>query len=452
MKFNGKKVLIIGMARSGRAAARILVKRGAIVTIADRKGRNELSELDKLEENNITIFAGAYPPVARGSYDLIIVSPGVPLDIEPVETARKSAIPVIGELELAYLIAPDNVEMYAITGTNGKTTTTALLQDILVREGREAVAGGNIGNPLTAVVDNMQAGVISVEVSSFQLETIIHFKPHISCILNITPDHLDRHKTMDAYINAKAKIFANQNKNDYAILNYEDVSIRNLAEKCPASIIFFSTDRYLEQGISIKNGNIHISWKNEQIEICGVEEAKLRGKHNLENMLCASGMAWAAGVRPQVIKESLQNFPGVRHRMEEVGIYDDVMYINDSKATNPDSAIKALDSFEQPIVLIAGGRNKGSDFADLANVIKSKVRELILVGEASDEIKRAVMDVGFKNIHEVKGFSKAVCAAREMAQPGEVVLLSPACASWDMFDSYEQRGDLFCQIVHSFGR
>lgn len=449
MNFKNKKVLVIGMARSGIAAAQVLSKRGALVTACDIKTPDMIQDtIDQLIRSNIEVWAGSYPDVRKGSYDLVVVSPGVPLDIEPVQKAYNLNLPVIGEVELAYLLKKPQLQMYGITGTNGKTTTTALLQSILNRNGEKSAAGGNIGMPLTVLVDSMEEGVISVEVSSFQLETIDVFKPHICGILNITPDHLDRHKTMEAYIKAKANIFANQNANDFTILNYEDEILRDFSLHTKAKVIYFSTDRVLDEGIFVKDGLITGKINNKVINICKVNEVTLKGKHNLENILCATAMALAANVKPENIASVLKSFKGVRHRMEEVLTHNGVTYINDSKATNPESAIKALESFNQPIILIAGGRNKGSKFDNFAEVVIKNTKALILLGEAKEEIKSAVMAENYKNIYEVDNINEAVRLASELAEPGNVVLLSPACASWDMFDSYEQRGDIFCELVH----
>ena len=450
MDFENKKVLVVGMARSGLAAAEVLHKRGAEVTACDQKTDEQVGSVkNELEAIGITTHYQSYPEVSSQHFDILILSPGVPLDIRPVKEAFKQGIPVIGELELAYLLKAEPVQMYAVTGTNGKTTTTSLLQCMLAEDGRNSISGGNIGVPLTKLVDNMAEGTISVEVSSFQLETIIDFKPHICGMLNITPDHLDRHKTIELYANIKSRIFANQTDNDYAVLNYEDNRIRSMASRCRPRVVFFSTDRVLKEGAFIQNKQIIVAIDDQKTEICKVDEVLLRGKHNLENILCAAAMAFVAGVKPDIIRKSLLSFPGVRHRMEETALIEGCLYINDSKATNPDSVIKALQAFDQPVILIAGGRNKGFDFSVLAQEIHKRVKALIILGEAKQEIKTAVIERGFKNIYEVEDLAAAVNKTQELAAKGDVVLLSPACASWDMFPSYEHRGDEFCQLVYS---
>ncbi|MGE5418152.1 MAG: UDP-N-acetylmuramoyl-L-alanine--D-glutamate ligase [Acidobacteriota bacterium] len=445
--FAGNSVLVIGMARSGVAAAVALAKRGAVVAIYDRKTPDQLPDEVKMLSPGVEILNGNVPPITR-AYDLAIVSPGISLESPAVMTVKEQGIPIMGEVELAYLIKSDAVKLIAITGTNGKTTTTALVANILKTGGIESAAAGNIGVALVSVVDSMQHGIIAVEVSSFQLETIEKFHPVCSGIINITPDHLDRHKTMENYAAIKARVFENQTDAEYTFINLEDPWLNKMSAPC--KLRYFSTDRVLKQGVWVEDGSLYVNLENQVERVCGVSELRLRGKHNLENSLCAVGMARAVGVDIEVIRQSLMTFGGVRHRLEEAGRIDGVLYINDSKGTNPDSTIKALESFAEPIVLIAGGRNKGSDFSVLAELIKEKVKALVLVGEAKSIIKEAVQKAGVDNIFEVDTFEDAVIKARKQAVSGDVVLLSPACASWDMFNNYEERGDLFCDIVQSF--
>ncbi len=450
MDFSGKRILVVGLARSGLSAINVLSKRGAVLSACDSKSAEKLEQKYlELKDLGVKLYTGSYPQVDSGDYDLLVVSPGVPLQIAPIRQAYEAGIPVIGEVELAFLLKAGGVEIYAITGTNGKTTTTALLQFIMETAGKKAYSGGNIGIPLTALLDQLEEGVIAVEMSSFQLDTSIDFRPHICGLLNITPDHLDRHGSMESYIAAKAKIFARQDSSDYAIFNYEDESLRKMAEFCPSQVIFFSSERILEEGAFVEDGTITVRLNSKRQPICPVAELLLRGRHNLENILCAVLMAYIGGAQTEAIRLALKTFKGVRHRMEEVAVHNGIIYINDSKATNPESVMRALESFSEPIILIAGGRNKGSQFNILAQYIKAKVKELILLGEAKQDLKAAVIDAGFENIHEVEGLEAAVAKSYELARKGDVVMLSPACASWDMFANYEQRGDLFCEAVRS---
>ncbi len=448
MCFSGKRILVVGLARSGMAAIDALHKRGAILTAYDAKASEQLeTEIKKLKDMGVAVYMGVNPPLSGESLDMLVVSPGVPLGIALIQEAYTLGIPVIGELELAYRIKSEQVEMFAITGTNGKTTTTALLQDIMERDGRKSAAGGNIGVALCSLVDEMDSGVIIAEVSSFQLETAVTFRPHICGILNITPDHIDRHKNIEEYTRIKSKLFGQQEAGDFLILNYEDERVRGYNCLAKSQLIYYSTEQILPEGVFVENNFIFIARDGKKDPIASLDNTLLRGKHNLENILCAVAMAWVAGVNGEVIEESLNTFKAVRHRLEEVALHRGVLYVNDSKGTNPDSTIKALEAFEQPIVLIAGGRAKGGSYDEVARLMAARIKGLVLLGEAKDLLKSAVMDYGFKNIYEVDDFPSAVYKASQMADPGDVVLLSPACASWDMFPSYEHRGDLFCELV-----
>ncbi len=449
MDFNGRKVLVIGLAISGTAAVDLLLNRGAEVDGYDYKDTRELQErMAGVASRGARMFTGDnWPPFGEKVYELAVVSPGVPLDAPIVLAALAGGVRVIGELELAYLAKDPRVEIYAITGTNGKTTTTSLLEHIFRKSGRQAIAGGNIGVALSQLVQAFPKGLIVTEASSFQLDTIQSFHAHISGIINITPDHLDRHKNMMNYIKAKAQIFVNQDEQDFLVLNFEDKVVREMANYARSNIVYFSTERVLNRGVYVRDGVVTFTYGDQQQQICPVKELSLRGKHNLENILCAVGISCLAGLEPESIGAALRDFPGVRHRLEEIALFEGILYINDSKGTNPDSTIKALESFEQPVVLIAGGRDKGSDFSKLSRLIASNVKALVLLGEAREKIKQAVLDEGFKEIYEVSDLIEAVARSRELANSGEVVLLSPACASWDMFRSYEERGDLFREEV-----
>ena len=443
-----KKILVIGAARSGCAVARFLSEKGALVTLTDGKPAEQLGEvLETLKDCPIRFVLGAEPEIKAGSFHYGVISPGVPLNIPLVKKLKRAKIPVTGELEVAYQYCRS--KLAAITGTNGKTTTTSLVGQIFLDAGATTFVGGNIGLPLVSAVENHSPGdVIVAEVSSFQLETIEAFRPNAAVILNITPDHLDRHKTMKAYTRAKARIFENQTGDDFTILNYDDARVRKLAIKTPGRVVFFSQKTELDQGVFVKNGFITVKRDAEFYNVIRTDDIYIKGKHNLENALAATAAAFCLGVAPESIGRTLQTFTGVAHRLEFVRETGGVAYINDSKGTNPDSTIKALEAYHQPILLIAGGKNKGSDFTKLAKLIKKKVKYLILVGEAAPAIQSAVEAQGFSRVYHAADFPETVYLAHKLAQPGDLVLLSPACASWDMFHDYEERGDLFKKLVH----
>jgi len=450
MKLKGKKVLVVGAGKSGLAVSRFLVKKGASVVLTDA-GNPVIpeGELDKLAAEGVKLSLGGYPEVEWGGFDLVVMSPGVPLTVEPARSALRAGIPVTGELELAYCFT--RAPIVAITGTNGKTTTTTLLGAIFKNAGKNTMVGGNIGRPLIEEVDQYGPGdVIVAEVSSFQLETTGIFKPKVGIILNITPDHLDRHGNMENYVAAKARIFAKQGPDDFTVLNYDDPLTAALQGKSRGQIIFFSRHKELENGVYVHEGKILTKLNGSLEIICETGEIKIPGAHNLENALAAVAAAKAMGLENNVITSTLREFGGVSHRLEFVAEINGVQYINDSKGTNPDASIKALEAYDKPIVLIAGGKNKGSDFREFAEKVKERVRVLIVLGQSAGMIADAARAAGFWNILYAGDFKEAVCLARQAARPGEIVLLSPACASWDMFRSYEERGDLFKEIVMSF--
>jgi len=447
--FSGCRTLVIGLGISGLGAVKVLCRREALVSVYDDRtidafARELIDELDRLK---VEVFAGQFPEVVNDSYDLIVVSPGIPKELEILEQARLAGVPVIGEVELAYRVKAKEVEFLGITGTNGKTTTTALLHHLFLTAGMEAVLGGNIGFSLAAQVDLMPDGIICAELSSFQLDTIVDFQVRIGAVLNITPDHLDRHKTMEAYIEAKANILKNQHGKQSFILNYDDLAVRKLADRCCGKAFFFSLEEALAEGVYKENGQVVINWNNNKTIVADLNTLSLRGRHNLENILCATGMAYLYGLPLEAIAKGIQTFKAVRHRMEEAGVIEGVLYINDSKATNTQSSINALNAFSEPVVLIAGGRGKGADFSLWAQAVKEKAEALIVLGEDKIKIKNAVINTGFTNIYEVENLNQGFALAAKLAEPGGVVLLSPACASWDMFANYEERGDLFCRLV-----
>jgi UDP-N-acetylmuramoylalanine--D-glutamate ligase len=378
--------------------------------------------------------------------DIVIVSPGVPFDAPPLLEAKNKHIPVWSEMEFAsrFTKAP----MVAVTGTNGKTTTTSLLGQIFSDSGISTFVGGNIGVPFILKAEEMgEEDVAVLELSSFQLETTDTFKPRVSLILNITPDHIDRHGTYEGYIDAKAKIFANQDNTDWLILNANDPETRKLAERANTRVLFFSSTHNLNEGFCVHDGYIIARIDGKTTEIIKTDDLMIKGSHNLENALAAVGAAWVMGIGAETLAHSLRTFPGVPHRLEPVLTHKGVLYINDSKGTNPDASIKALEAYNNPIILIAGGKSKGSDFLPFAERINMRVKQLVLVGQAAGEIEEAIKKVGYTRYHCVQTFRDAVNKAAELASEGDIVLLSPACASFDMFNSYEHRGDVFKELV-----
>ena len=441
----GQKVLVIGAARSGLASAEFLAKQGNQVILTDMKQQESMADLAQL---GVSFLWGVQPDVASIEPDYIVMSPGVPLSIPPVVYAKAHNIPVIGELELAYRSC--KAPFVAITGTNGKTTTTTLAGELLKKTGRNVFVGGNIGVPLASyAADLSQDDVVVAEVSSFQLESIDTFAPHLALMINLTPDHLDRHGNMETYLACKANIFANQTEQDYLILNYDDAALRSLAGTSKGKVLFFSQKHILEEGVYLDGQDVVLRLNEESVVICREDEIAIKGKHNLENAMGAILLAYLSGVSVVDIRQVLMQFQGVAHRLEPVRSYNGVLYVNDSKGTNPDSTIKAIEAYDNPLVLILGGLNKGSDFAQLAALVKARVRSAVVLGEAKDSIIQALQQAGFDHYTAADTFEEAVRVAAAQAEQGDVVLLSPACASWDMFKSYEERGDLFKQIVNS---
>lgn len=448
MDLYGKKILVVGLGKSGLAASRVLREKGAMVTACDIRSIKELgSSVDRLVDKGVKVVHG-YPTVTKKNTDLVVTSPGVPKTEPPLVEAKKAGIPVWGELELAYRFSPS--PFIGITGTNGKTTTTALVGEILKKNRYPSIVGGNIGLPLVEeVVRLTPEHIVVAEVSSFQLENIEKFRCRVAVVLNLTPDHLDRHYSLEGYLAAKAEILKNQQPEDYVVLNYDNLLTRMLAERATAQVVFISQQQILERGVYVKDKQIVINLDGEEKPVIPVDEIRIRGTHNLENALAAVACTRVLGIEEEVIAQTLRDFAGVEHRLEFVTEVDGVQYINDSKATNPDAVIKALEAFPNPLILIAGGKNKGYDFTELAAKIKERVKALVLVGQAEPEIREAVEKTGFKNIHSAATFEEAVITASSLAEAGDVVLLSPACASWDMFKSFEERGDLFKKIVYS---
>ena len=439
-EFRGKRVTVVGMARSGVAAARALHALGARVTITDRKPLDQLREQTAaLGTPEIAVEAGGHPERIFTGADLVVLSPGVP-KIPPVAAALARGVKVIGELELGWLLA--DAPFVGITGTNGKSTVTTLVGLMLRKAGKRTLVAGNIGNALTEDVPQL-AGQdwIVVELSSFQLEDIDTFRPRVASILNVTQDHLDRYATLEEYAAAKARIFLNQQPGDTLVLNFDDPLVAAMARRARSQVVPFSRVEKRRDGACIENGMLLV--RDEAV--CPVGDIRITGLHNLENALAAAAMALAAGADRASVAAVLREFPGLEHRLEFVREKDGVAYINDSKGTNVGAVVKSVESFTQPVILIAGGLDKGSDFSPLADLFRRKVRLLILIGKAAEAMASALG----RSTETVfaKTLPDAVKLGRERAQRGDVVLLSPACASFDMFRDFEDRGRQFKDAV-----
>lgn len=443
-----RNVLVIGLGKSGIAALQAMLKLGANVFVQDSKPAEEIEPqlLAFLEGRGVTCYFGK-DPEDMSIFDVLVLSPGVSPDLEFIAKAREAGAEIIGELEIAYRIGRGN--FIAITGTNGKTTTTTLVGEIFKKAREKTYVVGNIGvavisKALTAEEDSW----LITETSSFQLETIRYFKPVVSAILNLTPDHMDRHKTMENYGKAKARIFENQDESQYLVINYDDKTCFDLAKDCKAKIVPFSRKESLDFGAFVQDGVLVIkNEKGELIRLCRAEELSIPGTHNLENALAGAAIAYFAGIDPQVIAEALVEFQGVEHRIEFCGQVDGVRFVNDSKGTNPDAAIKAVEAIDGGIVLIAGGYDKGSSFEELIRSFDGKVKHMVLLGKTAPKIKETAEKLGFTNAEIMKDMEECVKEGFRLAEPGDTVLLSPACASWDMYTGFEQRGSHFKNCV-----
>ncbi len=456
----GARVTVVGLARSGVAAARLLQEAGALVTVADRKNREELvSVLGSLDQPGTRLVLGRNYESALDQAELVVISPGVPYRSEALERVRRRGVKVISELDLAsrFLSAP----ILAVTGTNGKSTTVTLIGKMLQASGKRTFVGGNLGTAISeAAVQSLQAmkmgrpcpyDALVVEVSSFQLETIEQFHPWIAAILNVTVDHQDRYESIDEYIAAKNRIFENQTPSDYALFNLDDPRVAALRRHAKASVLGFTRTATLPSdlagGTYLDRDRIMTTVAGRAQEICARSEVKIIGTHNLENAMVAATYALLSGCSPSIIRQVLREFPGLEHALEIVHERRGIRFINDSKGTNVDATLKALESIDQPIWLIAGGRDKGGDFSRLAPAIRRRVKRLILIGEAAPLIAKAME--GYREIERAGTLKQAVEWAASGADAGDVVLLSPACASFDMFTDYQDRGRQFKALARS---
>ncbi len=446
-----KRVLIIGMARSGIAAAQLLCRYGAIPLLNDRKTAEELGEgMTALRALPCEWHLGEAPEALLEQSDVLLISPGIAIDAPIVRLAKEKGIMVTGELETAALLAEGT--LVALTGTNGKTTTVSLLGEIYRAAGRIAYVAGNIGYPLSAAaMQSRKEDVLVAEVSSFQLETTRDFHPSVAAVLNVTEDHLNRHYTLENYAAVKRHIFDAQTARDTAVLNFDDPACRAMAEGLKARVAWFSRTQEVPQGAYVSGGKVTVRWEGKEQPICAAEEIYIPGPHNLENALAAAMMAYASGVPAAVIRHALRTFKGVEHRIEFVRELDGVKWYNDSKGTNVDSTVKAVQTMRAPTVLILGGSDKHVSFDGLAREIlhSGQIVSVVLCGATAPQIEKALREAGYTALYQAERYPEAVALCRRLAVPGGNVLLSPACASFDQFSDYEQRGRVFKELVNA---
>ncbi|MBR3772423.1 MAG: UDP-N-acetylmuramoyl-L-alanine--D-glutamate ligase [Clostridium sp.] len=448
MRVTGKYVLVVGTGKSGIASSGLLTKQGAKVILFDGNEALEKEQIQAKVGEGVEVVLGNLSRELEEKIELVVLSPGVSIDIPMVENFRKNNVRIWGEIELAYHFAKGRVA--AITGTNGKTTTTSLVGEIMKAYYESVYVVGNIGNPYTDIaMETTDDSVVVAEISSFQLETIEEFHPTVSAILNITPDHLNRHHTMECYIDTKFAITKNQTADEYCVLNYEDEVLRKRADSLTVNTIFFSSQRILEKGIYLDE-NQDIIYKDEDIvKVCNVHDLKLLGAHNYENVMAAVAIAVKIGVPMDVIRKAICDFVAVEHRIEFVVEKNGVAFYNDSKGTNPDAAIKGIQAMVRPTLLIGGGYDKGGDFTEWIEAFDGKVKLLVLIGQTREKIANTAKKCGFDKIVFAESLEEAVNICYENAESGDAVLLSPACASWGMFPNYEVRGKEFKELAKS---
>jgi UDP-N-acetylmuramoylalanine--D-glutamate ligase len=447
---NGKRVLVVGLGKSGVASALFLQQQGAKVTVSDSKQEDQLrNEIPVLLDKGITVESGGHGERTFRQQDLIVISPGVPVNAPVLEPARKLGIPIIGEVELAtrYLKG----RLVAITGSNGKTTTTALAGEVLKVGGFSTLVGGNIGTPAISLVpESTDESYTVLEISSFQLETIEAFHAKIAVTLNVTPDHLDRHGTFQAYWEAKRRIFENQTASDYAVLNADDPEAAKMAEGLRAQLRWFSRKKEVEVGAFVRSQKVFYKDAKGEREVMSLEDMQLKGAHNVENVLAAVAIGSILGIEPVKIREAVRNFKAVEHRLEFVANVGGVDYYNDSKATNVDATIKALESFPRNIHIILGGKDKGSDYTVLKPLLRERAKRVYTIGAAAEKIESHLGDI--VPLTRAVTLDVAVRKAAETASSGDVVVLAPACASFDQFSSYEHRGKVFKDLVQQLSK
>ncbi len=444
MDLAGKKVLVVGLARTGLATVRFLKEKGARVSATELRPRQEMEETARdMEEAGVVVEWGGHSLETFLCQDLIVLSPGVDLALSPVQEALRRGVQVVSELELAYHFV--SAPLIGVTGTNGKTTTTLLIGEMLKEEGKRVGVGGNVGEPLILFADGEgRWDVLVVEISSFQLEGVAAFRPSLALLLNVTEDHLDRYPRYEDYIEAKARIFLNQTAQDRAILNRDDPVVMSLSKRVKARKIFFSTKERLAEGASSDGDTIYLRGEGME-ETYSLSKAPLKGAHNVENMTAAAAAARFAGAGPEAIQRAIDRFKGLEHRLEFVREVGGVRFYNDSKGTNVGSVVKSLESFREPVILIAGGKDKKGDLSPLKGLIRERVKRLILIGEAKERMARELGTT--TDTAEAETLEEAVSIAFRSSRPGEVVLLSPACSSFDMFQDYKERGRVFKEAV-----
>jgi UDP-N-acetylmuramoylalanine--D-glutamate ligase len=447
----GRTVAVVGLGRSGVAAARLVRRLGARVLASDSNARASLSaDARQLEGDGCRLWDGGHPAAAFADADLVVVSPGVPLSLPALAPVKARGVPIIGELELGWRVM--EADFIAITGTNGKTTTTALTFELLNQGARPTLVGGNIGTPLSEhALDFPAEGIVVAEVSSFQLEATARFQPRVAAVLNVTPDHLDRHGSFEGYVEAKARIFANQTSADIAVLNADDPVAASLGRLARGRVLWFSRRQAVEPGVFVRDGWIVATLDGRDLAIAPASAITLRGQHNVENVLAATACALWAGMTPAAIRRGIAAFRAVAHRIERVQDQGGVVFYNDSKGTNVASTIKALESFTEPVILIAGGTGKGQDFGPLGEAARGRVRHAVLIGADREQLRGPLVAAGV-GTEDAASMEEAVRRARAAARVGEVVLLSPACASFDMFQNFEHRGDVFKAAVRALAR
>lgn len=448
MNVKGKEVMVAGAGKSGIAAAKLLLALGAKVILFDQnESCDKQRVMDELASDNASIMIGTPKEEQLQQVVLLVMSPGISIEAPFTALFRNNNIPIWSEVELAYQFGKGRLA--AITGTNGKTTTTTLVGEIMKAYYDSVFVVGNIGTPYTKASLLMTDDTVTVaEISSFQLESIVDFEPTVSAVLNVTPDHLDRHHTMELYAQTKLEIASNQSADEVIVLNYDDDITRAMADNVRARVVYFSRLELLDDGVCVEKDAMVLRKKgNTELTFCKLSELKLLGVHNVENVLAAAAISYFMGVPAEVIHNVVTQFMGVEHRIEYVDTVDGVDYYNDSKGTNPDAAIKGIQAMVKPTLLIGGGYDKKVPFDDWVACFDGKVKYLVLFGETAEKIRNAAVAQGFSDIIMVSDLQEAVNICAVKAEPGDAVLLSPACASWDMFDSYEQRGNLFKEYV-----